>query len=129
MTTPAGFATVTPYYIVKDGEGFVRFLTEGLGGTELGRSMQGDRIANCQVKIGNGTVMVGQTRVEDSPSVGHYYLYVDDADQAMERAITAGGEQIMAVGNMPYGDRQGGVRDAEGNSWWISQRLSDEPYF
>ena len=29
---------------------------------------------------------------------------------------------------MPYGDRQGGVRDAHGNVWWISQRLVDAPY-
>ena len=29
---------------------------------------------------------------------------------------------------MPYGDRQGGVRDAHGNLWWISQRLVEEPY-
>ncbi len=27
-----------------------------------------------------------------------------------------------------YGDRQGGVRDAWGNIWWISQRLVDGPY-
>jgi PhnB protein len=34
----------------------------------------------------------------------------------------------MEVADMPYGDRQGGVRDAWGNLWWISQRLVDAPY-
>ncbi len=129
MTTPTGFATVTPYFTAADAEAFITFLVEGLGGTELGRSMQDDRIANCQVTLGNATVMVGQTRPGDSATQGHYYFYVDDADRAMERAIGAGAEQTMAVEDMPYGDRQGGVRDGEGNIWWISQRLSDEPYF
>ena len=34
----------------------------------------------------------------------------------------------MAVADMPYGDRQGGVRDPHGNIWWISQRTVKEPY-
>lgn len=34
----------------------------------------------------------------------------------------------MAVADRPYGDRQGGVRDAHGHLWWISQRLVDGPY-
>ena len=34
----------------------------------------------------------------------------------------------MAVADMPYDDRQGGVRDRGGNIWWISQRLVREPY-
>jgi PhnB protein len=33
----------------------------------------------------------------------------------------------MAVGDMPYGDTQGGARDTDGNIWWISQRLVEAP--
>lgn len=47
----------------------------------------------------------------------------------MAKAEQAGAEKIMEVGDMPYGDRQGGVRDPAGNIWWVSQRLTDEPYF
>jgi PhnB protein len=46
----------------------------------------------------------------------------------MQRAIHAGGVQIMPVADMPYGDRQGGVKDPWGNIWWISQRLVDRAY-
>ena len=46
----------------------------------------------------------------------------------MARALQAGATLEMAVGDMSYGDRQGGVRDGHGNIWWISQRLVDEPY-
>ncbi len=57
-----------------------------------------------------------------------YYLYVADADAALQRALAAGATLEMAVGDMPYGDRQGGVRDAHGNLWWISQRTVEAPY-
>ncbi len=51
-----------------------------------------------------------------------------DADAAMAQALAHGATLEMAVANMPYGDRQGGVRDGHGNIWWISQRLVDGPY-
>jgi PhnB protein len=57
-----------------------------------------------------------------------YYLYVDNADDAMGRALAAGATKIMDVADMPYNDRQGGVRDPCGNLWWISERMVDGPY-
>lgn len=57
-----------------------------------------------------------------------YYLYVEDADELVQQAVTAGAELIMAVTDKPYGDRQGGVRDPSGNLWWFSQRLTAGPY-
>lgn len=57
-----------------------------------------------------------------------YYLYVEDADTAMQRALDHGATLHMPVGDMPYGDRQGGVKDRHGNLWWISQRTVHAPY-
>jgi PhnB protein len=57
-----------------------------------------------------------------------FYLYVSDANAAMKRALDAGAFLEMPVADMPYGDRQGGVRDGHGNIWWISQRTVEEPY-
>ena len=56
------------------------------------------------------------------------YLYVEDADAAMKSALEAGAKLEMNATDMPYGDRQGGVRDMAGTIWWISQRLSATPY-
>jgi PhnB protein len=47
----------------------------------------------------------------------------------MAKAEKAGARKIMAVADMPYGDRQGGVRDPAGNIWWVSQRTSAQAYF
>jgi len=124
MTTPPGFATVTPYFFADEADAFMRFLIGGLGGEEVGISYRPDgAIANGQVRIGSATVMVSEASASFPAMPASYYLYVDDADAAMARAIGAGAVSIMDVADMPYQDRQGGVRDPHGNIWWISQRL------
>lgn len=129
MYIPPGFGTITPYFFVNDAERFVAFLVSAFDGTEALRSMRPDgRIANAQVRIGTSTIMVSEATGRYPPMPAAYYLYVEDADAAMAQAIAAGGTQEMAVGDMPYGDRQGGIRDPHGNLWWISQRLVRAPY-
>lgn len=130
MHIPPGFNTVTPYFFVDDAPRFVAFLVEGLGGRELLRSLRPDGgIANAQVMLGGSTVMVSEASAIYPAMAASYYLYVTDADAAMAQALSVHGTRMeMAVANMPYDDRQGGVQDAHGNIWWISQRMIDEPY-
>ncbi|WP_426341058.1 VOC family protein [Pseudoduganella sp. S-14] len=129
MYVPPGFNTITPYCFVRDAERFVAFLVEGLGGQEVVRSKRPDgRIANVQVRIGTSTVMASEASEKYPPMPAAFYLYVEDARQSMARALSAGGKLEMEVGDMPYGDRQGGIRDPHGNIWWISQRLVEAPY-
>ena len=129
MLIPTGFNTVTPYFIVEDAAALVTFLVDGLGGVEVMRHMRPDgAIANAQVRLGSSTMMVGEAS-EDFPGMrSSYYLYVDNADAAMLRALQAGATQVMAVEDKPYGDRQGGVKDMHGNLWWLSQRTVAGPY-
>jgi PhnB protein len=128
MYVPPGFGTVAPYVFANDAERLVRFLVEGLGGEETCRTMRGDSIANCQVAIGTTTLMVSEASDRFPPSRASFYLYVENAEQSMQRALDAGASLVMAVVDMPYDDRQGGVSDPSGNLWWISQRLIEEPY-
>ena len=128
MHIPPGFNTVTPYFVVDDAAGFIEFLVAGLGGTEILRHMDGERIANAQVRLGTSTVMISEASPAFPAMTGSYYLYVEDADDSMARAVTAGATPVMAVADMPYGDRQGGVRDRHANLWWISQRPVAGPY-
>jgi len=129
MYIPPGFGTVTPYFFVRDAERFVAFLVDGLGGTEVLRSLRPDgRIANAQVRIGTSTVMASEAGGRYAPLPTACYLYVDDAAEAMAKALAAGAALEMDIADMPYGDRQGGVKDPHGNIWWISQRIVQAPY-
>lgn len=130
MIIPPGFGTVAPYLFVRNAGDYARFLVTALGGEETGRSMRPDgHIANCQVRIGTSTIMLSEADDRYPPMKSAFYIFVEDADAAMKRAIENGAALEMKVMDMPYGDRQGGVVDPAGNIWWISQRLTDDPYF
>ncbi|WP_010585677.1 VOC family protein [Schlesneria paludicola] len=129
MYIPPGFNTVTPYFFVKDAGAFVTFLVDGLGGVESLRSLREDGcIANVQVQLGTSTVMVSEASDNFGPMASSFYLYVENADESMRRALDHGAILIMDVGDQPYGDRQGGVKDTHGNIWWISERIVHAPY-
>jgi PhnB protein len=125
---PVGFGTVNPYLLTDDAPRLLRFLVEGLGGIEILRHMDGPRVANAQVRLGTSAVMVSQASPAVPAMPASLYLFVADADASMKKAIEAGADMVMSVADMPYQDRQGGVRDPCGNIWWISQRLVDGPY-
>lgn len=129
MYTPPGFSTVTPYFFVADAESFVQFLVDGLAGGETHRSLRPDgKIANVQVQLGSATIMASEASQDYPPMPMACYLYVADADSAIRQALAAGATLEMDVADMPYGDRQGGIRDPHGNIWWISQRLVEAGY-
>ena len=129
MYIPPGFNTVTPYFFVENAERFVTFLMRGLGGVETCRTLRADgSIQNVIVQLGTSAVMVSEASGKYRPMAAAYYLYVEDADASMQRAFAHGATLEMPVADMPYGDRQGGVRDTHGNIWWISQRTVHEPY-
>ena len=62
------------------------------------------------------------------PGFGTVTPYCIVAPAAMAAGLAQGATQVMAVDDQPYGDRQGGLKDAWGNDWWGSQRTVLEPY-
>ena len=125
MHTPPGFTTIFPYIFADDADAYLAFLVDGLGGevTHVTRGPD-DRLANGQVRFGDTTVMISEASTAYPPTRGTYYFYVADADAAMARGVAAGGVEHMPVADLPYGERQGGLGDSQGNIWWISQRLA-----
>ena len=129
MYIPPGFNTVTPYFFVKDAESFIAFLINGLGGTETCRTVRPNGfVQNVQVQLGTSTVMVSEATEKYPGMCSAFYLYVENANASMQRALEHGAVLEMEIRDMPYGDRQGGVKDKHGNIWWISERIVYEPY-
>ena len=130
MHVPEGFSVVTPYIFASGVDEYVRFLSAAFGARGIGRSTAPNgHISNCQMRFDTATIMVSEASEQVPVSSAALYLYVADADAAMATAEAAGAERIMDVADMPYGDRQGGLRDPSGNIWWVSQRLSADAYF
>lgn len=130
MHIPDGFSQITPYIFAEDALAYMDHLVQALDGVELGRTLNDDgKLANGQIRIGSASIMVSEAGQDFPPSSLALYLYVDNANTAFEKAVKCGMTKIMDVADMPYGDRQGGVKDMAGNIWWISQRLSSTPYY
>ena len=129
MHIPPGFNTVAPYIFVNDASACVDFLVNGLGGTEILRHLDGSRIANAQVRIGTSTIMVSDASQSFPPMPASYYLYVENADEAMRRALSAGAHQIRRARRNGSGtcrrrsSNSGGLRHA----LWRSARRSTRP--
>ena len=129
MHIPKGFAQVTPYIFANDANQYMDGLLLALGGTDTGRTHRDDGVlANGQICFGDASIMISEAGRGFPPSHSTLYFYVADADASMKLALDNGMSKIMDVADMPYGDRQGGVKDSAGNIWWISQRLTDAPY-
>lgn len=129
MFVPAGHTTVFPYLFVDDAVGEIAFMVDGLGGVEVGRTSAPDgRIVNARVRFADTTLMISEALPKWPATRAAMYLYVEDADAAMARALAHRGVSCLPVADMPYDERQGGVVSPGGNIWWLSQRLIDAPY-
>ena len=125
---PEGFSTLNSYIFADDAPALIDYLKLAFDAEELNRIMRDGDIANCILKIGDTAFMISQARGEFTGMRTAFYLYVKDVDAMYQRAIEHGGESVFAPADMDYGDRQGGVKDLEGNYWWISTRLKEGPY-
>jgi uncharacterized glyoxalase superfamily protein PhnB len=47
-------------------------------------------------------------------------VYVPDVDAAYRRAIERGAISVAEPKEQPYQERNAGVKDRYGNTWWIS---------
>ena len=123
---PAGYHTVTPYLIVADAARMIDFMTRAFGAVETGRSATPEgRVMHASVRIGDSQVMLGEAFGEWKPLPCVLHLYVPDTDAVHASAIRAGATSLREPANQFYGDRSGGVLDAEGNQWWIATHVED----
>jgi PhnB protein len=130
MYIPEGYGTVFPYIVVNQAGKFVDFLKNTFDAQEIGRTTLPDgRIANSRVRIGTTNFMVSEANGESLKAMpATYYIYVENVDRALGKAVSNGAKKMFDPTDMPYGDRQAGITDAFGNIWWISNRLVNKGY-
>lgn len=116
---PSGYTSAAPYLIVADAEATLAF-TAAVFGAERLRVIRGadGAIRHAELRIDDTVVMVGQ--MGGGPEA-HVHVYVDDPDAAFARALAAGATPVQAVAVQDDGDRRGGVRDANGTTWWLGR--------
>jgi PhnB protein len=123
---PPGYRTVTPYLVVKDIEALITFLKDAFGAEESERVPGPDGVTrHAEVRIGDSVVMMGAAQEGYPPLPAALYLYVEDTDASYASALQAGAESLMEPADQFYGDRNAGVRDSQGITWWIATRVEN----
>lgn len=123
----AGFRTITPYLQVMPVEEVIHFVKQAFGGEELFRSQGGAGGIHTEIKVGDSMLMIGGGGTWKGPArPANMLINVSDADESYRRAMDAGASSIHEPVTQTYGDREGSVMDAGGNTWYITTRRVTE---
>lgn len=123
---PSGYGTVTPYLVVRDAESVIDFAKQTFGATELSRlTDDSGSIMHAEFTIGDSLVMIGTAGEQNPPMPAMLHVYVADADAVYLQALAAGATSLREPRTEFYGDRMAGVRDTQGNQWWLATHVED----
>lgn len=131
---PEGFTTVTPHLICAGAAEAIEFYKKAFGAVEQSRLPGPDgKVMHAEMRIGGSAIMLGEEAPEwgalgpkalkGSPVTIH--LYVDDAEECVERAVKAGAKVTMPVADQFWGDRYGKVEDPFGHHWSVATHVRD----
>ena len=131
---PDGYYTVTPFLNIDGAADAIEFYKKAFGAEERSgpdgqpmRALMPDgKIMHSELKIGNSAVMISDAMMSPATK-SSLHLYVPDADALWARAIAAGAQIVMPIGDMFWGDRYGTLSDKWGNRWSIATHKEDVP--
>lgn len=122
---PAGYNSVSPYFIVNGAQRLIDLLKKIFDATELRRyDMPNGKIMHAEIQIDDSVIMLGDSSEKYPPVSVVIHVYVPDVDKTFEKAIGAGCEIIekpKQSANDP--DRRGTFKDFAGNMWSIGTQL------
>ena len=131
---PDGYHTVSPYLAVDDAEKAIEYYTKAFGAKETVRMDGPDgRIGHAELKIGDSLVMLSdpfpQASTTPPKELGgtssSIFMYVEDVDAVVQKAVDAGATVTMEVEDQFWGDRFGSITDPFGHNWSIATHVED----
>ena len=127
-TAPEGYGIVTPWIISSDTTALLDFVAKAFGARDpYSLDIGGGRIGHAETRIGDSVIMGFDAPPGWPDTPAFLRLYVEDADQTVNRACLAGATMVTELGNSAWGDRGARVRDPLGNIWWIMSQMEDVP--
>lgn len=137
MTQPIaeGFHSVTPMLMFRDARKAIEFYKRAFGAVERYAmpGPDGKGVMHAELLIGNSIIMMGEEhpneQCKSAETLGgspvSFYIYLENVDDAFQKALTAGAETRMPVQDMFWGDRVGTVQDPFGYSWSLATHTKD----
>jgi PhnB protein len=123
---PEGFHTVTPYLVTSNAGGVLDFIVRAFDAKVIEKMSREDgTVRHATAQIGDSMLMIADGSEKYASQPVSIYLYVEDTDALYRRGLEAGGTSLMEPADQFYGDRNAGVQDLAGNSWWIATHVED----
>jgi len=131
---PAGYTTLTPYFVVDGAEQAIAFYEAVLGARVVGRNDTPDgKIAHCELEVANGRMQLSD------PAPDHHLVpasggddvsrstvaYLPDVDAAYARAVELGAKGYGEPSTFVTGDRFAAFLDPWGHRWAVMTRVED----
>ncbi len=119
---PQGYSTVSPLLRVESIESELEFLHQAFDAEVITRVRDADGgILYAEIRIGDSIVMLDHGRRTQAANRGMVYVWTDNVEETYRRALTSGASHLEEPADQPYGIREAGVKDPEGNTWWIGK--------
>jgi PhnB protein len=133
---PDAYRRVTPCLVVQGGAKALEFYAEVFGATERMRFPgPGGTVAHAEIQIGDSVVIVEDEVPEQgskAPPPGgvagspfSLFIYVEDVDAVIARAVELGATLQRPPQDQFYGDRDGYVVDPFGHGWTVATHVED----
>lgn len=133
---PDTYGRVTPCLVVRGAAKALEFYGEVFGASERMRFPGPDgTIAHAEIQIGDSVVIVEDEdpqRGTKAPPAGglsgtpvFQFIYVEDVDAVVARAVELGASLQRALQDQFYGDRDGYIVDPFGHGWVIASHVED----
>jgi len=123
---PEGLNDVNVYMHPLRAEPVITFLQRAFGAHDVEKYASPDGVVHhAKLRVGNSVLEMGEAHGPYQPTASVLYLYVPDVDAAYTRALAAGASSMFEPADQPYGDRNAGVKDAFGNTWYLAAHVKD----
>ena len=130
---PAFVRAIVPMLVCADAAAEIAFCAAAFGAVELSRRADEDgSVTHATLGIGELLIMVhGETAhlasrapLLDGSSPVVIYLYLEDVDGVVARAVAAGARVLTPIADQFWGDRMGRIVDPQGHVWNVASRVA-----
>jgi PhnB protein len=131
---PEGASVVIPRLFCRDVVAEIDFCRNTFDSVErVRRPGPGGTVAHALMTIGPAMIMIeaewpglaSRAPKPDGSSPVVIYVYVEDVDKTVERAVAGGAKLLFPVENQFWGDRIGWVMDPSGHVWTVATRIEE----
>ncbi len=131
---PDESSVLIPMLVCREVAPAIDFCKTAFGAVELGRRPGPDgTVAHALLTISGAMVIIeagwpnlaSRPPEPDGSSPVIIFLYVEDVDKVIERAVAAGARILLPVKNQFWGDRTSRIVDPSGHVWTVATRVEE----